>query len=177
MNIFRNCLISFLHIYTNAVFFGRKNCVAIYHIFTFFTWVGGEWLIVAFFFTFSYVYISAGVVEWQSHCFATILLHYAHLEVTSVLVLRITTWGLFYLLGMQVSLCKFLVAISFGGMSYNHMFYFAASWVSRVAVCTLQLTFHNYSFYFGLNCPIWLLRIQTISLNSNYFNHYFTFSV
>ena len=46
---------------------------------------------------YSFICLSAGVVEWQPYCFV-ILLHHAPLEVASVLVLFVTFGGFFLVL-------------------------------------------------------------------------------
>ena len=43
----------------------------------------------------SLICLSIGAVEYQSYCFATNLLHYASLKVTSVLVLFVFFIGIF----------------------------------------------------------------------------------
>ena len=45
--------------------------------------------------TYSFICLYAGAVNWQPSCSASILLHYAHVEATSVLVLFVIFGGLF----------------------------------------------------------------------------------
>ena len=47
---------------------------------------------------YSFICLSAGVVEWHSHCFVILLLHHAPPTVTSVLVLFVIFGGLFLVL-------------------------------------------------------------------------------
>ena len=48
----------------------------------------------------SHVFIFERAVEWLPYCFGVILLHCAHSEMVSVLVLFVTVVGLFQLIGM-----------------------------------------------------------------------------
>ena len=54
---------------------------------------GGGWL-----YLYSFIYLSAGVVEWQPYCFVIILLHHAPLKMASVLVLFVIFEGFFLVL-------------------------------------------------------------------------------
>ena len=47
-----------------------------------------------------FTYLSAGVVEWATSCFATTLLHDAPPKVTPALVLYVIFGGLFLLIGI-----------------------------------------------------------------------------
>ena len=62
----------------------------LYLIVPFVSLYGGGWV-----YLYSFICLSAGVLEWESSCFATTLLHHAPPKVTSVLVLFVIFGGLF----------------------------------------------------------------------------------
>ena len=123
--------------------------------------MGGGWV-----YLYSFICLSAGVVEWQPYYFAITLLRHAPPKVASVLVLFVIFVGLFLVrcIGKSSSCNRLSLAAL---VAYSLWLFILLCCIEstvnelEVVDCTLESTFHNSSYLFWVTELTFLFRKET----------------